>query len=533
MTAPSPEPEEPSAATTSMSPAGAIALAFGDDHKARTQQSRLARNVIIVLATQIIVWIAGAGLAILLPRYLSSQDVGRITFAGSFTSIFTLFVLFGSERFLTREVARSPQVASHLAFNALITRIPLYAVALALIAAFLIVFDYPKSTIQVVGLFSFSMLITSIGNTFTSVFQGRERMGPAAAAAIFEKVLSGFLGLAAVVLAGMGMVAYAGILVGANLLSVIIIGTVFMRSVGLSWRFEPKLCRAIIRNSLPFLAWGLSLYVYGSIDITILSVMADDSVVAWYGTAYRFVGIATFFPFALTTALLPNIAAMKAEESRPIVQRCFDIVAFVSIPIAIFFIIGAQSIVDFLGYPEEYDRTATLLRILAVQIPIVAFTMICGTLLIASNREGPRTIAALVAAFMSPVLNVVLIPIFQARYDNGAIGSAIATLIVEGFITLVVIRLLEPHTYGWANGKTALRCVAAGIPMGGVMYLALPYSLPVVMAGGAITYLVAALATRAITIRELLDLPKLVLGSRGGRQGPTDAESMNLSPSQP
>jgi O-antigen/teichoic acid export membrane protein len=186
---------------------------------------------------------------------------------------------------------------------------------------------------------------------------------------------------------------------------------------------------------------------------------------------------------------------------------------------------------DFLGYPAEYDRSATLLRILAVQIPLVAFTMICGTILIASNREGPRTIAALIAAFFSPILNVALIPLFDARFENGALGSAISALIIEGFITVVVIRLMEPHTYDWTNAKTAIRCLAAAVPMAAIMYLALPLGMLGVLFGGGATYLIAALLTRAVTLRELLELPAMVLGSRTRKDEPTEA--MNLSPSPP
>jgi O-antigen/teichoic acid export membrane protein len=268
---------------------------------------------------------------------------------------------------------------------------------------------------------------------------------------------------------------------------------------------------------MPFFIWGLALFLYGSIDITILSIMTDDEVVGWYGTAYRFIGIASFFPFALTTALLPNIASLEPPEYRALARRCFDIVFFVSIPVAMFFLVGAQSIIDFLGYPDDYDNSAILIRLLALHVPLVGFTMVGGTLLIALNREGPRTKAAVVAAILSPILNIMAIPYFQSHYDNGAIGSALVTLIVEGFIVVVVFRLLEPGTITRSNYFVAARCLASGAVMGVAMFLALPQGLPALMAVGAVSYLGAALISGAITAREIKDIPRLVLGSRKTR----------------
>lgn len=492
----------------------AVAGALTHDSHSVNRHTRMVRNVALVLSSQVVIWIAGAGLAILLPRFVSDSDVGRLTFAASFTSVFTLIVLFGSERYLTREVARRPEAAPHLTFNALLTRFPLFAVSALLIGTFLVVFDYPRETVQIVGIFTASLFITGFGNTFTAVLQGHERMGIAALAAVIERVISGILGLAIIILAGKGMVAYATVLLGANAISVLLITIAFMKTVGLSWRFDLDLCKVMLRSGSPFFIWGLALFVYGSVDITMLSVMTSDSVVGWYGTAYRFVGIAGFFPFALTTALLPNIASMSAEHYRPLAQRCFDIVTFVSVPIAVFFVVGAQSIIDFLGYPSEYDNSVILLQILALHIPLVGFTMVGGTLLIASDKEGPRTKAAIAAAVLSPSLNLLLIPYFQTNHDNGAIGSAITTLFVEAFVVIAVFKLLERGTFNRANVMTTVRCSVAAVPMALAMYLAVPFGLPAVFAAGAASYLVAALATGAITTKDLLDVPAIAMGSR-------------------
>lgn len=475
-----------------------------------TRSTRVARNVAMVLISQLAIWVAGSGLAIVLPRYLGETNIGRLTFATSFTSLFTIFALFGSERYITRAIARDPARASHVAFNALVTRVPFAAASVLVIVAFVLIFDYPRTTREVVYLFAASMCVTVIGNTCTAALQGLERMTLTSTAAIVEKVLSTSLGIGAIVLAGEGMITYAIILLAANAVGVGIVMVYFLQIIGISGRIDLKECRALLRGGFPFLIWGLSLVIYGTIDITMLSLMTNDTVVGWYGTSYRFIGVATFFPFSVTMALLPTISNSTREQSRALVQRCLNLVMFVSIPTAVFFLIGAHALITFLHYPAGFSNSVILLRILSVHIPLTAFTMIAGTVLIAYDKEGPRTKAAIAAAIFNPLINLAAIPYFQHMNGNGAIGAAIVSVVVEIFMVIVMLVLLERGTFGRSNVFGMLRSLSAGVPMAAVMILVSPYGLIPMMVLGGLTFVVAALAVRAITIDEILEMRSII-----------------------
>lgn len=487
-------------------------------HEQPGRTARVARNVVMVLASQIAVWIAGSGLAIVLPRYLGEANIGRLTFATSFTSLFVILSLFGSERYITREISRNPERGAHVAFNALVTRVPLVVASLLFIVAFVLLLDYARTTREVVYLFAASMCVTVVGNTCIAALQGLERMTLTSAAAIVEKVLSASLGVGAVVFAGEGMITYAIILLAANAVSVSIVMVYFLQVIGISGRIDLRECRAILRGGLPFLIWGISLMIYGTIDITMLSLMTNDDVVGWYGTSYRFIGIATFFPFSVTMALLPTISNSTREQSRALVQRCLDIVMFVSIPTAVFFLIGAHALIAFLHYPEGFNHSIILLRILSVHIPLTAFTMVAGTILIAYNKEGPRTWAAVAAAIFNPLINLAAIPYFQRMNGNGAIGAAIVSVVVEIFMVIVMLVLLERGTFDRSNVFRMIRSLSAGVPMAAVMILISPYGLIPMMVLGGITFVVAALAVKAITIDELHEMRSIV-GVRGTNEG--------------
>lgn len=482
----------------------------GETGASSVRTTRVARNVVMVLGSQIAIWIAGSGLAIVLPRYLGEANIGRLTFATSFTGIFSIIVLFGSERYITREIARNPKQGAHVAFNALVTRVPLVLVALVIMVAFVNLLHYPRPTREVVYILAGSLCVNAVGNTCSAALQGLERMTLTSVAAIAEKVLSGVLGIVAVVLAGEGMITYAIILLAANAVSGGIIVIYFLQVIGISGRIDAKECRAILRGGLPFLIWGVSLLIYGTIDITMLSLMTNDDVVGWYGTSYRFIGIATFFPFSVTMALLPTISSSTREQSRALVQRCLDLVMFVSVPTSVFFLVGAHALILFLHYPAGFDNSIILLRILSLHIPLTAFTMVAGTVLIAYDKEGPRTKAAVAAAVLNPIINLAAIPYFQHMNGNGAIGAAIVSVAIEVFMLVVMLLLLERGTFGRHNLYGAMRSVAAGIPMAAVMIAVSPFGLlPMMFLGGA-TFVVAALFFRAITVDEIKEIRAIV-----------------------
>ncbi len=478
------------------------------------RNTRVARNIVVLLGSQIAVWIAGSGLGILIPRYLGDSDVGRMAFASSFVSLFALLVLFGSERYITREVARDTSIAPHIAFNGIVSRVPPLLLATVIIISFVHVFGYARETQQAVYVFTVGMWLSAIGNTLMSVLQGLERMTLTSVAGVVEKMIGGLLGVGAVILASQGMIVYSLILLGANALSVSIITIFYLKIVGLSWRFEYQTARRLFIGGAPFMVWGLALLIYGTIDITMLSIMSRDEVVGWYSTAYRFIGIATFIPFSITTALLPSISSAPIAESKALIRRCTDIVLFTTMPIAVFFLVCSGEVVHFLGYGTGFEHSVILMQILSLHIPLTAFTMIAGTVLIASNREGPRTKLAIAAALINPILNLIAIPYFEHVSGNGAIGAAIISVFIEIFMLVGMLRLLEPGIFARSNLTTAIRCAAAGVPMGAAMIVVSPFGLIAMMLVGGVVYLGAALAFGAISRQEAAELPRLVL-SRG------------------
>jgi O-antigen/teichoic acid export membrane protein len=382
------------------------------------------------------------------------------------------------------------------------------------IVGFLFAFDYPASTRNVVYVAMAGMLLSAFAQTIGATLQGLERMALMTAAGILEKALVVVFGVGAIVLAGQGLVGYALVLVGATATGALLQFAWFIRTVGLSMKTDLALAKTLLRGGAPFFIWSISLIVYGNIDITLLSLMTNDSVVGWYGTAYKFIAIPAFIPFAVTTALLPTLSSARGDEFSLIARRCMDLVVVTSVPVALALLVGAGPLIDLLGYPAGFDNCVVLIRILSLHVPLVAVSMVAGTVLIAVNKEVIRTRMALVAAVLNPLANLAVIPVFAALFDNGAIGTAVVTVCTEVFIVTTALILVGRGVFSRSNVQTALRALGAGAVMSLAMLAVLPYGLPVILVAGGVTYPIAALLFRAVSMGELASAGALLRARR-------------------
>lgn len=476
--------------------------------------TRVAKNFVIAMGGQLLIWAATSAVFIMLPRYLGDDNVGRLTFATSVTTFFTAIMMFGSDTYITRAIAREPDLAPHIAFNAILTRLPFMGLSAALIVAFMYAGHFDGTTRLVVYVTALNLVASAAGMSVGSAFQGLERMTPIFANGILEKVIALVLTVAALVFMHQGLMAYALVALFASVATTMTLVIQFWRTVGFSFRFDPAMAKQLYIGGGPFFLWRVSLIVYGTIDVTMLQLMTSDDVVGWYGTAYRFIGVSAFVPFAVALALLPSLSSAKAAEFRALAQRSLDFVVMLAIPISALLFVTAGELIQFLRYPAEFNNTVVPLRILSLHIPLTAVSMITGTVLIARDKESTRTRIAIFACALNPALNLMAIPYFQHAYGNGAIGASITTVITEIFMFTVILLRVAPNTFAWSNVSHGLRCVAAGVVMGAVMWFLAPFGfLPMVAVGGVI-YLTAIIGFGATSVSQLLEMPR-ILRQRG------------------
>src|SRR5579885_1339113 len=126
---------------------------------------RVIRNILALLLNQVGSWLITFVITLVVPSYLGAAHYGLYSFSFSYVGFFALGMQLGIGTYLTWRIAREPEMASRLTFNALLMQIPLGA---ACVGAALIVLphvDPNPTTFMLVLLIAISTILSTLNTT--------------------------------------------------------------------------------------------------------------------------------------------------------------------------------------------------------------------------------------------------------------------------------------------------------------------------------------------------------------------------------
>jgi O-antigen/teichoic acid export membrane protein len=468
--------------------------------------AQLIRSIFALGAAQLITMVASAAAAVLLPRYLGEEGLGRLAFAVGVTTLLAVFADPGITVFVSKTLARGGAAAQGVLGNGIGMRIPL-GLAVSALALLIATVGERGSAVSLVLLCCVAVFIEGFGGILYGALQGLQRMRWIAISLITGKVT--FVAVAlTLAMAGfgpngvaVGMIVSVALAAGMNALGL-------RGAVSLVPRFDLTRWKRIVRGGLPFYVWQASVTVYGGIDVVILGFLAGDVVLGWYAAAYRIVLIPAFVPTIVMTAIFPALTAAAGHRVQffKLAQRAVHGVLLLSLPMALGVFVLADQIVAMLGYPPGFANSVLPMRLLALHIPLAAVDTLIGTALNASDRQRPWAIAAVTAAVLNPAANLVAIPLSQQLMGNGAVGAAVVTTITELFMLVAGLLLLPRGIFDGPTVRRIVRIALAGVAMTVVLLAFQGTSVPLLVVLGAVAYGLACLALGAVSIDELRDV---------------------------
>lgn len=196
---------------------------------------------------------------------------------------------------------------------------------------------------------------------------------------------------------------------------------------------------------------SLAIEVYVMIDTTMLGVFCTDSVVGCYSNAMKLIRTINTSVAAIGAVLLPRLSYIYSKgdynEFEKLVNMALKIMLIFAIPAASgVILLSKECVLVFFG--ESFIMSVSILRILALMIPIVVCNTILGAqVLVTANRERKYVVAVCVSAIVNACLNGYLIP----RY--GAASAAVASLLSEIIVLLLYLYFSKDIfklKFGWS-----------------------------------------------------------------------------------
>jgi O-antigen/teichoic acid export membrane protein len=431
----------------------------------------IAKNTSILLFQQIVTWASTFLLMLFLPRYLGPEVFGRLYLAQSFRDMFILLVGYGGNYLVAKAVSRERENTSRIFADIVGVRLVFAVISLLGMIAVGVIFGYSDEVRILLLIFGIGMLWQAVQVTLYGCYMGHELMKYTSGGAIAERMFVSVVGVTAVLL-GAKAIPMVGIIVTGTFLNLLVLVHFAPKILGKIPRPTRSGMRSQFQAGVPYFMFTVFGAIYYRIDTVMLSKLAPESVVGWYGASYRLFDVWNFFPGILTTTVYPVLSRLWSQGEgthKRTMHKTLEIMLMVGIPISFGAIYFARDIIGLFYGLDKYTPSIIVLQVLSAGLVLLYIDMTLGTTLLSSDKQRQMSIISLVMIPVNIGLNYALIPHFQRTMGNGGIGSALATMVTEAavmisMISLVPIRILAASGVMmgalWLIGLTGLHWLA-------------------------------------------------------------------------
>jgi len=432
----------------------------------------VTRNVLHLLLAQIASMVIAFVVTVRIARHLGPDDYGVLFFSTSFVTLAFILVDLGQTYYVVSAIARDPRRAGVLFGTGMALRLAAAALILLPVWGLARLLGYTEQTrAAIFATFVFS-LVSSIGGGFSLVFRGLERMDWDALSGTATKVLYGVTSLAAVSL-GAGVVGVIGGQAVGTAMGLVVCVALLARLKVPPPRVERAVAIEILREGSPFLIWSAIVAIHSTMDAILLSKLATERVIGWYGASTRLTQILTLPAGILAGALFPTLSRLFAHSPAGFVamtRSSLKWMMYVGGLAAAGTLLFATQAVALVYGGKAFGPAADILRVSSVFVLCLFLNFVLGTAIMAAGRQKPWIWVKAVVVLILVVLNVLLIPAAQERLGNGGIGAAAAAASAEVILLAAALVLLPSGTLDLTFGREVGRVVAGAAAMAAVKY---------------------------------------------------------------
>lgn len=459
----------------------------------------VAKNASVLMVSQLTTWVLTLVLTVILGRYLGPENVGKLHLANSIWAMAGMFIGFGMDFYMVKEIARDQNRLPQLFGTTIVTRFALYFVGFGLVALYANLANYPPLTLYTIYIIGLANLIYQMGQSCRSALQGLERMAYISLGDVASKVFNSVVAITLLLL-GQGVLVIAAVSIGTALIYTGVQFTALRRMMPIRLHFNLTMMKEMLRASFSYLLIRLSREMYIQVDVILISLIVSETVVGLYGQADKLFGTLLFVPSVFVTAVYPALSRLYKTSSDSVTQlvgRSFNFLLLISLPIGFGLLAISNPLVVVL-FGEEFAGSGPVLAVFGMVLILTYQNMLIGQILISSDRQNILTVATVAASLLTIPLDLALIPWCEAQFGNGAIGGAIAFVITETIIFGVGMRYMPAGSLNRDNAIVALKALVAASLMGLVVWQArhLFIVVPIVLGGGV--YVGLVLLLRAI-----------------------------------
>lgn len=220
--------------------------------------------------------------------------------------------------------------------------------------------------------------------------------------------------------------------VGANVLNFIRLRTIISFKKCGHYNFKKHLKPIFI-----LFAQSLTVSIYTNLDTVMLGIMKNTDEVGLYTAAVKVKTILVSAVSSLSSVLLPRMSYYVKKEMKAEFQKLMGValqaVLFLSIPLAVYFVLYSKESLLFLA-GNEYLPATLAMQIITIAIIPIGITNVLGIqVLTPLGKENEVLYSVIIGALTDFFLNLIMIGKW------GAAGAALATTIAETAVLVMQV----------------------------------------------------------------------------------------------
>jgi O-antigen/teichoic acid export membrane protein len=402
--------------------------------------------------------------------YLGEGGVGQYTAILSLLQIFGIMMDFGLYIVLIKRISVLDETSAPQVNNIFTLRLlsGVIFLSLAPLTAWIVSFYsdfYTSEIILGVALTTLFFLFISLNQLLSAIFQKHLKTGWIALAELLGKIA--LLGMTVLVISqGWGLLWVMATLVVSSGINFVVNFIASRRYFKIRLAADLTIWKSVMKEAWPIgvsIAFAL-LYFKG--DTVLLTFYETEEIVGEYGAPYKILEVLVTFPAIFTGLVLPPLTQAwrqkKMDDFRSVLQKSFDALLMIALPMVAGTLVLAPYIMDLL-VPEGFTNSDRMLQILMVATGAIFIGTLFGYAVPALEKQKTMMWGYIAIALTSLAAYLVVIPRYSIE------GAAWVTVYSEVMVMLIAGVIVLNTTNVRLRWSGVLRTTAAALLMWAVL----------------------------------------------------------------
>ena len=395
-------------------------------------------------------------------RILQPSGLGKVNFAHSIISYFSMIAALGINTYAVREAAKLREDKAALTkFVKEILTINMTSTVIAyLLLSFTILFvPYFSEYRVLLVVCSGTILFTTLGMDW--LYTALEEFSYITIRSILFQFLSLIL-LFVFVHTQEDYLKYASISVISSVGSNICNFIHARKYISITEKIKKTLCHHL-KPIFTLFAMSVAVSIYTALDTTMLGFIAGDEQVGFYTAATKINKIVLAVITAASAVLLPRlsyyISQHENEQFFNLSAKALNLIILLSLPCAVGLNLVARPVILLLS-GVSYESAIPVMQIMNPIIVAISLSGLIGIqIFMPLGKEKLTLVSVILGAVINFTLNLILIP------KHGALGAGVATICAESSVTLFQLILARKY-FEWKRiVPHVIQCIFACIIM--------------------------------------------------------------------